>query len=199
MEEKKPTDEEIAKAILQQVEYNAGIPYINEWKQVKTIKFTEILDFIHRLQAEKEEQRKIIEYQDGLQDKVDEQKAEIERLTRELDDTVSMNEMYIKEVEQNAELQKQVDELTDKLGKVLSGIKMDELLVAKGIKQAVKDTAKEILDDLRNIFIEQSSYGSDANQHIGYYDYEVKMGLVIEQIEEYAKEKYGIEYGVEVE
>ena len=48
---------------------------------------------------------------------------------------------------------------------------------------AVKDTAKEICDDLRNIFIEQSSYGSDANQHIGYYDYEVKMGLVIDQIE----------------
>lgn len=67
------------------------------------------------------------------------------------------------------------------------------------LKQTVTDTAKEICDDLRNIFIEQSSYGSDANQHIGYYDYEVKMGLVIEQIEEYAKEKYGIEYGVEVE
>ena len=66
-------------------------------------------------------------------------------------------------------------------------------------KQAVKDTANKILDDLRNIFIEQSSYGCDANQHIGYYDYEVKTGLVIEQIEEYAKEKYDIEYGVEVE
>ena len=38
-----------------------------------------------------------------------------------------------------------------------------------------------------------------VNQHIGYYDCEVKIGLVIEQIEEYAKEKYGIEYGVEVE
>ena len=97
------------------------------------------------------------------------------------------------------ESQKKVDELTEKLGKVLLGVKADEVLIAKGVEQAVKDTAKEILDDLRNIFIEQSSYGSDANQHIGYYDYEVKIGLVIEQIEEYAKEKYGIEYGVEVE
>lgn len=65
--------------------------------------------------------------------------------------------------------------------------------------QSVKDTADKILGDLRNIFIEQSSYGCDANQHIGYYDYQVKISLVIEQIEEYAKEKYGIEYGVEVE
>ena len=51
MEEKKLTDEEIAKAILQQIEYNAGIPYINEWQQVKTIKFTDILDFITRLKG----------------------------------------------------------------------------------------------------------------------------------------------------
>ena len=54
MEEKKLTDEEIAKAILQQVEYNAGIPYIDEWGKVRTIKFMEILDFIHRLQGEKQ-------------------------------------------------------------------------------------------------------------------------------------------------
>ena len=67
------------------------------------------------------------------------------------------------------------------------------------LKQRLKDTAKDILDDLRNIFIEQSSYGCDANQHVGYYDYNVKISLVIEQIEEYAKEKYNIEYGIEVE
>lgn len=52
MEEKKLTDEEIAKAILQQVEYGAGIPYIDEWGKVRTIKFTEILDFIQRLNDE---------------------------------------------------------------------------------------------------------------------------------------------------
>lgn len=46
---------------------------------------------------------------------VNKQKLEIERLTRELNDTVSMNEMYIKEVEKNAELQKQVDELKERL------------------------------------------------------------------------------------
>ena len=46
------------------------------------------------------------------------------------------------------ELQKQVDELTDKLGKVLLGVKADEVLVAKGVEQAVKDTAREILGEI---------------------------------------------------
>ena len=61
-----------------------------------------------------------------LQDENSKQKAEIERLTEELNGTISMNEMYVEKVRQNAELQKQVDEL----------------------KQAVKDTAKEILQEL---------------------------------------------------
>ena len=50
MEEKKLTDEEIARAILQQIEYNAGIPYIDEWLKVKTVQFADILNFIYRLQ-----------------------------------------------------------------------------------------------------------------------------------------------------
>ena len=62
---------------------------------------------------------------------------------------------------ENTELQKQVDELTeerenmqdvilgleDKLANVLLGIKADEVLIAKGVEQAVKDTAKEIWED----------------------------------------------------
>ena len=85
-------------------------------------------------------------------------KEEIERLTEERDmyaddlywkAEVRKREDFITELTvENAELQKQVNELTDKLGKVLSGIKADELLVAKGIEQAVKDTAKEILQGL---------------------------------------------------
>ena len=77
-------------------------------------------------------------------------KAEIERLTEErdvyLDDCSAVRHKIRQEIEEKFELQKQVDELTDKLGKVLSGIKADELLVAKGVEQAVKDTAKEICD-----------------------------------------------------
>ena len=44
------------------------------------------------------------------------------------------------------ESQKQVDELTEKLGKVLLGVKADEVLIAKGVERAVKDTAKKFAD-----------------------------------------------------
>lgn len=82
---------------------------------------------------------------------------------------------YVSDVmKQNSELQKQVDELTDKLGKVLSGIKADELLVAKGIEQAVKDTVKEI-------------YGLAVD----YYDGNEAFDLFLQSV----KERYGV--GVE--
>lgn len=75
-----------------------------------------------------------------------------------------------------AEFQKQVDELTDKLGKVLSGIKADELLVAKGIEQAVKDTAKEILH-----LIKSSEYVDSLKT------------ISIWAVEKIFKERYGVE------
>lgn len=88
----------------------------------------------------------------NLEDLINRQKAEIERLTEEKwqvqDDLDNYHAMYQVEVKAKAELQKQVDELTDKLGKVLLGVQADELLVAKGIEQSVKDTAKEILTEL---------------------------------------------------
>lgn len=153
-----------------------------------------------------------------------EQKAEIERLKRyEMTESEFQKYCAYKIIEpqirgcldRERELQKQVDELKAENGH-LHKLIVEEMVSVKAVRAAKnyptamkmlaesvgcvqKDTAKEILDDLRNIFIEQSSYGSDTNQHIGYYDYEVKMGLIVEQIEEYAKEKYGIEYGVEVE
>ena len=82
-------------------------------------------------------------------DLINRQKEEIERLKRRNGNkiiTIDNLEVTIMDLEkQNAELQKQVDELTDKLGKVLMAVKADELLIAKGVEQAVKDTAKEIL------------------------------------------------------
>jgi hypothetical protein len=84
MEERSFTDEEIAKAILQQVEYNAGIPYIDEWKKVRTIKFTEILDFIYRLQnIEKANEEAWGIKEESYKRQIAEQKAEIERLENE--------------------------------------------------------------------------------------------------------------------
>lgn len=90
-EEKKPTDEEIAKAILKQIEYNTGIPYINEWQQVKTIKFTEILDLIHRLQKENKGIKKLIsktqlDLMFEQAKTIEQQKVEIKRLESETEE-----------------------------------------------------------------------------------------------------------------
>ena len=62
-------------------------------------------------------------------------RAEIERLTEELNDTVSMNEMYVKKLEQNAELQKQVDDL-----------KFDKVILQKLLDKREKDIAKKFAD-----------------------------------------------------
>ena len=62
-------------------------------------------------------------------------RAEIERLTRELDDTISMNEMYVEKVRQNAELQKQVDDL-----------KFDKVILQKLLDKREKDIAKKFAD-----------------------------------------------------
>ena len=128
------TDEEIAKAILQQIEYNAGIPYIDEWLKVKTIKFTDILNFIHRLQAENKELKspkfaswklKFFNLKEEFDKELAEHeafakkaKAEIERLTEEKNESAKT---AVEVLEQNIELQKQV-------------------------QQAIKDTAREICD-----------------------------------------------------
>ena len=140
MEEKKLTDEEIVKAwechIRDGVTCGKDCPYRE--KDISCLggrHARDTLDLINR------------------------QKAYIERLTEELDFYKGANreltekDAYLKQCADQfladyQKAQKQVDELTDKLGKVLSGIKMDELLVAKGIEQAVKDTAKEILQEL---------------------------------------------------
>ena len=78
-------------------------------------------------------------------------KEEIERLTEVKNEySVGYLDGYgqarMEDYYENAELQKQVDELTDKLGKVLLEIDIDEMLVAKGVEKAVKDTAKEIIE-----------------------------------------------------
>lgn len=148
------TDEEIAKAILQQIEYNAGIPYIDEWLKVKTIKFTDILNFIHRLQAENKELKspkfaswklKFFNLKEEFDKELAEHeaftkkaKAEIERLTEELkncgQELIESHREQEELQDRNYELQRQVDELKVYFAseKVCS-------------KQAVKDTAKEIL------------------------------------------------------
>ena len=76
------TDDVIAKALLQNIEYNKSLAYFDEWGNRKTVTVTDILNFVHRLQDDysklKERYVKVL----GLNEKViAEQKAEIERLS----------------------------------------------------------------------------------------------------------------------
>ena len=214
----KLTDEEIVKA-LEHCSHNRSCEYCYHNDEAgsgeivcRARLMVKVLDLIHRLQSENErltkQHSKLIDEHDEYGNLAVERLIEIEKLKAKIKQLTGANGQlkgYNNGLKyKNAELQKQVDEAKSYAEDIYKkAIDREEdaysLGFDKGKEQAVKDTAKEIFDDLRNIFIEQSSYGSDANQHIGYYDYEVKMGLVIEQIEEYAKEKYGIEYGVEVE
>lgn len=108
------------------------------------------LDLIHRLQDENAKQKAEIERLHTLTDMQEANvkmmfennmglRKKIERLLKELGDTISMNEMYVKQI---AELQKQVDELTDICRDCPYKLKFDEIE-----QQAVKDTAKEIWED----------------------------------------------------
>lgn len=123
------------------------------------------LDIIHRSQRKNEIQRKIIEYQNGLPDLVEQQKAEIERLTEERNEYKGLYEtMYRKwsdlsdkefncdalRKEKNeyfdkaVELQKQADELKAENTELH---KEHTILIAGSILQKqdiVKETAKEI-------------------------------------------------------
>ena len=246
-EEKKPTDEDIAQALLQNIEYGKTITYFDKWGNRKSIAMTDVLNLIQRVKDKNEqlmEENGIIkgnppiiagrslgktirkkvhlfdqmkERNEELQKQVNELteennilskviesskrktkilelQKEIERLTEELEvkkkecreiaddyqemgtfyynetvktaelqkqveqlleERVTINKDYLQECKEHLktvqivkELQKQVDGLTDKLGKVWLGVKADELLVAKGIEHAVKDAAKEIFMEI---------------------------------------------------
>ena len=54
MEEKKLTDEEVVKAIVKSIEYSKAITYFDEWGNCKSVMMTDVIDLIHRLQAENE-------------------------------------------------------------------------------------------------------------------------------------------------
>ena len=190
MEEKKLTDEEIVKELIN--ESNRG-----EWCDLDFIDCVEVrvlknaIDLINRQKAEIERLTSLYDGQtafmtssigdlpltvEGLRKAVD----EISRLLTVQTELQELNAKYYNEAKdlrrENAELQKKVHELTDKLGNVLSGIKADELLVAKGIEHAVKDTAKEIYTKV----LEWSPVGEDYH-------------WFITTLENWLKEKYGVD------
>lgn len=59
-------------------------------------------------------------------------------------------------------------------------------------EQEKKEQAREIFDKLHNHYIELTAYGCDSTQHTGYYDYKMRVGDVVDDIENLAKE-YGVD------
>ena len=181
-EEKKLTDEEIIEALYEcereEIVFYRYTDGINVYhKHISEL----AIDLIHRLQEENEGLKSVNSWlldrckiKDG---EISEQKAEIERLTEEKKTLVWLNQ----------DLKKQVDELTEKLGKVLSTVGIDEYQQSKAVEQAVKDTAKEILQWLKaKVIMTEIPHGSEPCEE----DVEAVMWW---QIEEHFKKKYGVE------
>lgn len=168
MEKKKLTDEEIAQALLQNIEYSKTLTYFDKWGNHKAITITDIIAFINRLQDDK--QKVVQDYYcerqtcDEQKDIIAKQKAEIERLTegneilkgntplvvgRSLGKTIRAKLLAFDRMkEQNAELQKQVDELKKDNARLDKNVKWHQEKIENGelvSNQAVKETAKEIL------------------------------------------------------
>ena len=199
MEEKKLTAEEIIKDFSELIGYETG-----GFDMIPTALNKKILDLIHRLKKENEELKspkfaswklKFFNLKEEFDKELSEHeeftkkaKAEIERLTEENEYLDMVAKQALADY-QNTQVQ--VDELTDKLGKVLSGIKADELLTAKGIEQAVKDTEKEILQEVENLLHECAIEYANAG-HKDYFG--VCENISWKVIRKIAKEK-----GVEVE
>lgn len=156
MEEKKLTDEEIIKALECCIEDNlckACVLYTDagciKKRNVKT------LDLIHRLQERVFDYENLEKHAKKLEFENVEQKAEIERLTEEIDQRREMMHRmdcnYATELQKNADFKKQVDELTEQLRKLkLAHTSLCEECAdyCPRVPQAVKDTAKEILQEL---------------------------------------------------
>lgn len=173
MEEKKLTDEEVIEALACCVkgETCTNCPYFI--KRIDCVYHRraegDALDLIHRLRAENEGQRKIIEYQDSLPDLVEQQKTEIERLTKEnnaLKETMRLDsKVYADLVVETNELQKQVDDLNEV-------VKDCQRLTAEK-EQAIKDTAKEIANWLVTTESDKEDLAKIIKEHYGVeVDYE---------------------------
>lgn len=102
-------------------------------------------------------------------------KAEIERLTRELDDTICMNEMYIKKVKQNSKLQKQVDELKLLVKNMEQGY-YPLIQLRESMEEEKSVAIKEFAEKLKNVIHERD-----------YVQGYAEIGL-IEEIDELLKE-----------
>lgn len=176
IEEKELTDDKLVKALeicsdVMSTNYDASkckkCPYF--LKKIDCVERSEKdwLGLIHRLQDENE------------------------RMTEEIDQRRNMMQRmdcnYATELKKNAELQKQVDELKEERQTLVDKYnKADEAVDywCEKYKQAVKDTAKEILQDLYKI--------AEA-EHLCGLPNPNKGKLPSKMLKVWAKERYGVE------
>ena len=116
-----------------------------------------------------------------LQAENEQQKAEIERLT---DENRKLDSWFNTACGQCDELQKQVDKL-----KTFIDFRTANVMCDKCKQQAVKDTAKEILNDIITGFV----FGWDADNEDYANGYSQALTAYDEKIKCYIKEKYGVE------
>lgn len=166
MEEKKLTDEELNE-LIKKLEYQS-------WAQ----NFYELSQAAYMLKYQKAEIERLTEENAELQ-------KEIERLK---DENCHDYHCMCLAQQEKAELQKQVDELKEEMHKIESAANETYMLgFEEGEKQAVKDTAKELIEEIDNV---KEIFPNDI---VGY---EQAQGwcMCIDKLKEIAKNK-----GVEVE
>ena len=107
-------------------------------------------------------------YKNGYEKGKTEAKAEIERLTEY---NANLNGMCLEFIDKNAELQKQVDELKELNAKYLDSIESVQAgrcrFRCELTEQAVKDTAKEILDDFDKHCVYSKDYTDFMRKEYG--------------------------------
>ena len=154
MEEKKLTDE-LLKELQEDVEiYKKDFRMFGDYFEIEHLE--KAIDFIRSLRnTEKANEEAWQIKEESYKQQIAGQKAEIERLTAEIDQRREMMSRmdcnYATELRKNAELQKQVDELKKENARLDKNVKWFQEKIENGelfSEQAVKDTAKEIFAEL---------------------------------------------------
>lgn len=138
----------------------------------------------------KETKERFIKILDLNERMISSQQAKIERLTAEIDQRQEMMHRmdcnYATELQKNAELKKQVDELKSENTKLY---KEHTTLIAGSIlkqQDIARDTAKEIIEELNNI---KDFFPDSPGGHLRADGWR----MCIDKLKEIAKERYGVE------
>ena len=133
----------------------------------------------------------------SLNKKVAEQKAEIEKLNKKLDESLELAidfeaDLNNRDVEIK-DLKAEIERLTEELKITRAcvhdkGLEWGLISIKKLVDDTKTEAIKEFAEMLKNEIISDTAYGCDTNQHTGYYDYQIKIGDIPEYIDNLVKE-----------